>query len=229
MKDNTDKLAQLGIFNLILLGILLLVMIVNMLSINTLDRNGQNKLDMVAEKLDLQREQLRDLNGELRRFQDQQKIGQELKLALKEGMQNLSARVQQPIYVAPQQGVPTQQGTPIQQPPKQVDPPATDGGTTDPEDEHTASTEGMAEAVSGMGTDDAIPGPDPDAVVGGTYVSTAAEPSTLNLLTTSEGTTLQIMRFVVETMFTLSEQDPTEIEPLLATGRVDVLKHFLRF
>lgn len=218
MKDKTDKLAQLGIFNLILLGILVIIMGMNMASISTLDRNGQNKLDVVAEKLDLQREQLRDLNGELRRMQDQQKIAQELKLALKEGMQNFSARVPQPIYVAPQQGVPTQQSAPVQQPPQRVDPPKTDGGTTrDPEEDHTASTEGMAEAVSGMGTDDAVPGPDPNAVVGGTYVATTAEPSTLNLLTTSEGTTLQIMRYVVESMFTLSEQDPTQIDPLLAT------------
>ncbi|MCA8923704.1 MAG: hypothetical protein KDD82_17975 [Planctomycetes bacterium] len=215
MKDKTDKLLQQGVFIMVLMVVMLMLNWMSLQSINTLDRNEQNKLDQLAEKLDQQREGIRDLNGELRRMQDNQKLTEELRLALKEGMQNFGARMPQPVYVAPQQGTPVQQAP--QQPPQQaveVTPPA-DTPATEPE--HTASTEGMAEATSGMGTDDAIPGPDPNAKIGGTYVATTAEPSTLNLLTTSEGTTLQIMRYVVEPMFTLSEQDATKIDPLLAT------------
>jgi peptide/nickel transport system substrate-binding protein len=205
MNDKTDKLAQLGTFQLIGTGFLVLTMIFGIRAVDTGDAHQQTNAAKFEAALTQQTQLLRELKDEVRRLQDQRRTVDELKEAL---------RSAQPAYVPmmPQYGAPAPTGPaqPAQpQQPTQPAQPQAERPATPPVGEGTT-------AASGLGTSKDVPHPDPNAVIGGSFVEQQAEPSTLNYYTTSEGATRTIMMNVLETLFTVSEQDPTKLDPMLA-------------
>ena len=217
MTDKTDKLAQQGTFLLVLVGVLTLVNFLTLNSMNAADDHLREARQKLEDGFKEQAQAIDRLSGEVRRLQEQRRIAEDLRAALAEH----AARTPAPVYMQPAplqapaqpqtqqpqtQTPQTQQPqTPqTQQPPAEETPPATQGGGE-------AGLQG-----SGLGTDDRMPGPDPDAVVGDAVSEAHAEVSTLNLYTTSEGQTRQFMRNIIEPFFMLSESDPTQLTPLLA-------------
>lgn len=206
MNDRTDKLASLTTFQLVLTGILIAVAIFAMRAVDWADGHVQANHKEVAAKLDAQTQLLRDLTSEVRRLQDQRRTVDELKDALRSAQPAYVPMPMAPQGWAPQvQGAPTQPAQPTQptQPTQPAQPPVELVG------EGAGNTEGM-------GTSDEVPHPDPNAVIGGSLNEAMSEPSTLNYYTTSEGATRQVMMNVLETLFTVSEQDPTKLDPMLA-------------
>lgn len=211
MNDRTDKLASLTTFQLVLTGILVAVAVFALRAVDWADGHMQANHKEVAAKLDAQTQLLRDLTNEVRRLQDQRRTVDELKEAL---------RSAQPTYVpmpaAPQAWAPPAQGAPAQpqQPAGPAQQPAPQQAT--PATPSAGQIGQGAINTEGMGTSDEVPHPDPNAVIGGSVNEAMSEPSTLNYYTTSEGATRQVMMNVLETLFTVSEQDPTKLDPMLA-------------
>lgn len=210
MNDRTDKLASLTTFQLVLTGLLLVLGLLAVNAINWADKHLVQNHEAVAAKLDAQTQLLRDLTAEVRRLQDQRRTVDELKEAL---------RSAQPAYVpmpvAPQAWAP--QGAPVQpQAPQQPVQPAQPSQPAQPAQPAQEQVGMGATNTEGMGTSDEVPHPDPNAVVGGSINEAMSEPSTLNLYTTTEGATRQLMMYVLETLFTISEQDPTKLDAMLA-------------
>jgi peptide/nickel transport system substrate-binding protein len=183
------------------------VMWVGVQAITTADAHQQANDAAMQARVDEQTQLLRDLNNEVRRLQDQRRTVDELKDALRSAQ---PAYV--PMYGPPQQQQPQQQQGQAPQPPQQ-------------QVEQAAQTqqqvgEGASHAAS-MGLDEQrLPGPDPNAQIGGEIVEATSEPSTLNMYTTNEGVvkTTLMGGYILEPLFTVSEQDPTRLDGLLATS-----------
>ncbi len=222
MQDKTDKLISLGTIVSVLAGLCVVQLFLLLGSIETLDQHGQVHNKQLEERMERQDESLRKIADEVRRLQDQRRVADELRTALDQALAKLPQQQPQPIYVpmgpmpqVPQGVAPSQQ--PVQQPQQQPDVRREEPAAGASEGEEELVGEGVAlEHATGMGTDDRVPGPDPEAVLGGTYVQTSEEPSTLNFYTTSEGAVRQIMQFVLEPLFSVSEQDPTKLTARLA-------------
>lgn len=60
------------------------------------------------------------------------------------------------------------------------------------------------------------PGADPAARIGGSLTQSLSEPSTLNYYATAEGATKQVMSYVLEPLFAVSDDSPAELQPVLA-------------
>jgi peptide/nickel transport system substrate-binding protein len=212
-QDPIEKLHGLGVVLAVLAALMVFGHYVTVQTVAELDRHGGERAERLEEKLERQEQALADLTGEVRRLQDQRRTADELKAALRDGLASARAAAPQPVYVPVAPGAPAAaQPAPAQPapagPPAPVEAPA----------ETTSAPDTDGEAFAGTGTGEDVPGPDPKAMVGGTFVQTATEPSTLNYYTTTEGRVRTIMRNVIESMFDLSEQDPTKLEKLLATG-----------
>jgi peptide/nickel transport system substrate-binding protein len=190
MADRNDSsLATIGAVQLGLTALVLILTFVGVRALDVADSHQQVNSEKFTSRLDAQTQLLRDLTNEVRRLQDQQ-------------------RTAQPVYL-PQYGPPAQPQTGPAQP-STANPAAAPESPT-----HQGPGEGTASAAE-LGTSSDVPHPDPNAVIGGSLVETMAEPSTLNYYTTSEGATRQVMMYVLETLFTVSEQDPTKLDPMLA-------------
>lgn len=205
MNDRTEKLASLGTFQLVLTGLLMVLIFVGVRALDVADGHQQANSTAIQAKLDAQTQLLRDLTGEVRRLQDQRRTVDELKEAL---------RSAQPAYVP--MPMPPQAYGPAPQQPQQQQPTQPAAPAAEEPAQQTSRPGSGATNTEGMGTSDRVPGPDPKAVIGGSYVEAMSEPSTLNYYTTSEGATRQVMMNVLETLFTVSEQDPTKLDPMLA-------------
>jgi peptide/nickel transport system substrate-binding protein len=213
--DKTDRIATTGV----VLGVLATIMVIQLYfvtnSIEVMDEHSGQHARGLQEQLDRQQESLGKLTNEVRRLQDQRRTADELRLALKEGLSGI--RQQQPIYVPmPAAGAtptPPAARTQVRTPPAPAPAPAR-------EDTEVATDESTdTAAFEAMGRDSSIPTPDPAAVAGGTLVQTAAEPSTLNYYTTTEGRTRTILKYhILESMFRLSEQDVQKLDKRLATS-----------
>lgn len=223
MQDKTDKLITLGT----VLGVLVFVCVIQLFlllkSIETFDEHGRTYARDIEKQLARQDESLRSISDEVRRLQDQRRMADELKTALDQALARLPQQAQpvfvpmNPIMGAPQ-AWPQQPQAPAQPVAPQPEPaqPAAPAEPTAASEPAEQVGEGAAH-TEGMGTDqEKVPGPDPAAVVGGTYVQTSEEPSTLNYYTTSEGAVRQIMGNVLEPLFSVSEQDATKLTPRLA-------------
>jgi peptide/nickel transport system substrate-binding protein len=210
MNDKVDKLAQLGTFQLVI-GVAVLFAGFTIIKTETvLDEHVQARGAAVEKALEQQTALLRDIQNELRRLQDQRRTVDELKDALR-------GAAPQVVYAQPAYGPPAPQQ---QAQPQQAQPQAQQPQAQQPERGPETARVGEGTQIKGdMGTDkDRIPGPDPKAVVGGHVVYATSEPSKLNYYTTSEGTTRQIMTYIIEPMFSVSEQDATKLTPRLATA-----------
>lgn len=226
MIDKNEKLITQGWLLAGLAAVAVVQVFMLLGQVDTLDAHSQANFRGLQDELDDQSQTLTNIQNEIRRLQDQRRTADELRLAIQEGMADLRRAAPQPVYVPVQGGAPA---PPVQQParppqrpvddPGMADsPPPAVGDVGDDRDDGDSEGEGASEAV-GLGTDDdqeALPGPDSDAVVGGTLVQTRTEPSTLNMYTTTEGTTRTIFGYVCEPLFTVSEQDPTKLDRRLA-------------
>ncbi|MDC3379279.1 ABC transporter substrate-binding protein [Planctomycetota bacterium] len=220
--DDNNTLNQIGIGLIALLVVLVIQLGLLLGSVRTIDEHGQGNFNELEEALEDQDEALRDLNAEVRRLQDQRRTADELKMVMNQGLTDLA----QELRTAPQQQmmVPVyqQQGQPqqvVQQPVTQpgTQPVEQEPATQEPVEQGGTEGEGAGNTEA-MGSDDTIPMPDPNAVVGGTLVETRSEPSTLNMYITTEGDTKQVMKYIIEPLFGVSEQDPTQLQGLLATA-----------
>ncbi len=223
MQDKTDKLVTLGTILSVLAGLCVVQLWLVLNSIEEFDEHGRTYAENIEKQLARQDESLRSISGEVRRLQDQRRVADELKTALDQALSRLPQQAQ-PVFVpmgpqawaAPQQPAPqgaAQPTAPQPAAPQPQTPAAVEPTAAEPAEQ---VGEGASHAES-LGMDgEKMPGPDPEAVVGGTYISNSEEPSTLNFYTTSEGAVRQIMGYVLEPLFTVSEQDPTKLAPRLA-------------
>lgn len=209
MNEKNSVLPTLGTLQVVIGGGLLITFMLQLGSTRTLDDHVQSRGQELAKAMEQQTSVLRDVQNELRKLQEQRRVVDELKAALRE-----AGPAQVPVYVpaGPVQAQPqAPQPQAPQTPPKPPTPPKPETPAT------AAPGEGTTHAAN-LGTGKEIPGPDPNAIVGGWQTEAMSEPSTLNYYTTSEGATRQVMMYVLETLFTVSEQDPTKLTPMLATS-----------
>lgn len=224
MDDRQNTLVQLGTFQLVGAVVLAGLLFGLNRAVTVMDGHGETHARVLQEKLDTQTALLRELNVEVRQLKSERRALDELKEALRSGLAEQRAAAPQVVYAMPAAGAPAApvQAAPTQPQaaptPPQAAPAQPPAASTQPErPAEPKPGEGTAHADD-LGTSKKVPGPDPKAIVGGTFTEAMSEPSTLNYYTTSEGATRQVMMNVLETLFTVSEKDPTVIDPMLAAS-----------